>query len=76
MVVKAGTKLGNKVSLLDSRGKVVSGAISYNTRTKEATVLLLNKDGRFVVGSDGVVKTKVKIPGSKLVYKKSGRQVK
>jgi hypothetical protein len=76
MVVKAGTKLGNKVNLLDSRGKVVSGAISYNTRTKEATVLLLNKDGRFVVGSDGVVKTKVKIPGSKLVYKKSGRQVK
>lgn len=76
MVVKAGTKLGNKVNLLDSRGKVVSGAISYNTRTKEATVLLLNKDGRFVVSSDGVVKTKVKIPGSKLVYKKSGRQVK
>lgn len=79
-VIKNGHPLFMDVIVLDSMGNKVNFVSKYNTRTKVATVHL-GATTRYglsrVVVDTGVAKTvNVKLPGSRLVHKKTYKDVK
>ena len=90
MVVKCGHRLFGKVQLLDLKGNIIGSCYSYNTKTKLAKLYIIGKTkkgkpavvviGKTFIGPESkdnkTLRVSVKIPGSKLVFKSTGKEVK
>ena len=79
MKIGAEHKLAGEITLYDVMGKQILGVLSFDPDTNEAEVVLATTDKSIAVfdinGLNRVGKFKVVVPGAKLRWIKSGKEV-
>lgn len=69
----------HKMKIVDVMGKDVGYATSFDTVTKETTLLLMGKDGLIVVSKDSetncLASVEVVLHGAKAVWKDTGEEI-
>jgi len=84
MLITSDNELARDVKVIDFMGKEVAFVKSFDTETKEAELYISNRDNKITVIKDGteesdtvgqVLIVKVKLPGCKVINKRTGEEV-
>jgi hypothetical protein len=75
MIIKANDENAHMLEVRDINGVLVPLVHSYNTKTKIAQMYIGTRTGALICGMVGPITIKVKLAGSKLVNKNTGKEI-